>query len=283
MAARPRGSGPRRPPKDQPNPWLVGLALALVLGTVGVVAFGLMHGGGGTAAAGTTTSSTLPDGTTTTTLPGQTTTTVPDDGTGATITLPDGGTGAGPIASIGDPIPLSDLKLSSDDIGPLDFGADGDEVLGRLVATFGPPTDDTGFIVGSGTFGECPGWSIRVVNWGPLVIVVRGEPGDNAFVSYRLDLDYGGVSSPTKDIATLSGLRVLDTVAELNDIYSNYSIEFVVDQNVGLTFQLKLTPNDSVLLWGPVDSQAADALVTGIYSPDACDQTAATTTTAPGA
>jgi hypothetical protein len=282
MAARPRGSGPRRPPKDQPNPWLVGLALALVLGTAGVVTFGLMHGGGGTAAAGTTTSSTLPDGATSTTLPGQTTTTVPGDGTGSTITLPDGGTGAGPIDPIGDPIPLSDLKLSSDDIGPLDFGADGDEVLGRLVATFGQPTDDTGFIVGSGTFGECPGWSIRVVNWGPLVIVVRGEPGDNAFVSYRLDVRYGGVSSPTRDLATLSGLRVLDTVAELNDIYSNYSVQFVVDQNVGLTFQLKLTANDSVLLWGPVDSQADDALVTGIYSPDACDQTAATTTTAPG-
>jgi hypothetical protein len=281
MAARPRGSGPRRPPKPQPNPWLVGLALALVLATIGVVAFGLMHGGGGTAAAGTTT--TLPDGQTTSSLPDGATTTTLGDGTGSTITLPDGGTGADPIASIGDPIPLSDLKLSSDDIGPLDFGADGDEVLGRLVATFGQPTDDTGFIVGSGAFGECPGWSIRVVNWGPLVIVVRGEPGDNAFVSYRLDVRYGGVSSDTTDIATLSGLRVLDTVAELKATYSNYSVEFAVDQNVGLTFQLKLTQNDSVLLWGPVDSQADDALVTGIYSPDACDQTAATTTTAPGA
>jgi hypothetical protein len=276
MAARPRGSGPRRPPKPQPNPWLVGLALALVLATIGVVAFGLMHGGGGTAAAGTTT--TLPtakprqlaDGATTTTL---------GDGTGAR-SLP-GSAPAPPDRFDRGSDPLGDRNSVPTTSGPR-LRRRWRQVWGAG-RTFGQPTDDTGFIVGSGAFGECPGWSIRVVNWGPLVIVVRGEPGDNAFVSYRLDVRYGGVSSDTTDIATLSGLRVLDTVAELKATYSNYSVEFAVDQNVGLTFQLKLTPNDSVLLWGPVDSQADDALVTGIYSPDACDQTAATTTTAPGA
>jgi hypothetical protein len=283
MSPRPRGSGPRRPPQQQPNPWLVGLALALVLATVGVIAFGLMHGGGEASTAGST-STTLPDGATTTSLPGGETTTTVDGGAGTTITHPDGGTDGGEITAVGDPIPISDLKLSSNDIGPLDFGADGDEVLGRLVATFGQPTDDTGFRVGDGTFGECPGWSIRVVRWGPLNVVVRGEPGDNAFVSYRLDLRYGGVSSPTTDIATLSGLRVMDTVAELEATYSNYYIEYVVDEAVGLVFQLKLSQNEPVLLWGPVDSQADDSLVTGIYSPDACDQTAAgTTTTTAGA
>lgn len=272
MAARPRGSGPRRPPKEQPNPWLVGLAIALVLVTVGVIAFGLMHGGGsGDGTAAPTTVTTAPGTDTSTTLPGETTTTLP--GTITTITLPGGGVTTGPIESVGDPIPISDLTLTSDDIGPLDFGADGEDVLGRLVATFGQPTDDTGFIVGSGSFGECPGWSIRVVRWGPLNIVVRGEPGDSSFVSYRLDLRYGGISSPTRDIATLSGLRVMDTVAELEATYSDYHVEYVVEQDVGLTFQLKLTPNDDVLLWGPVDSQADDALVTGIYSPDSCDQT----------
>ncbi len=282
MAARPRGSGPRRPPKDQPNPWLVGLAIALVLATVGVIAFGLLHGGGpGTAA--TTTAPTLPGDSTSSTNPGDTTSST-EPGSATTITLPGGGVIDGPITAIGDPIPISDLTMTSDDIGPLDFGSDGDEVLGRLVATFGQPTDDTGFIVGSGSFGECPGWSIRVVRWGPLNIVVRGEPGDSAFVSYRLDLRYGGVSSPTRDLATLSGLRVMDTVAELTATYASFFIEYVVEEDVGLTFQLKLSQNEEVLLWGPVDSQAPDALVTGIYSPDACDQTASptpTTTTTP--
>ena len=281
MAPRPRGSGPRPPARQQPNPWLVGLALALVLVTVGVIAFGILHGGGSTSAAPTTT--TLPTGETTTTLPGSETTTTLA-GSLTTVTIADGGTGSGPIEPVGDPIPLGDLKLSSDDIGPLDFGMDGDEVLGRLVSTFGQPTDDTGFMVGSGSFGECPGWSIRIVNWGPLAVVVRGEPGDSAFVSYRLDLRYGGVTSPTRDLSTLSGLRVMDTVAELTAIYGSFYIEYVVEQDVGLTFQLKLTQNEPILLWGPVDSQAPDALVTGIYSPDACDQTASpnpTTTTTP--
>ena len=274
------GSGPRRPPpKAQPNPWIGGLAIGLVLATIGVIAFGLLHGGeDDPGTAGTTSTTRATDGSTGTTgvtVPGETSSTTAGDGTATSVTLPGGNTLPTEIAPIGAPIPMSELKMSSNDIGPLDFGADGDEVLGRLVATFGQPTADTGFIVGSGTFGECPGWSIRVVRWGPLNIVVHGEVGDSAFVSYRLDLRYGGITSPTTDLSTLSGLRVGDTVGELEATYESFYIEYVVEQDIGLTFQLKLTQPESVLLWGPVDSQAADALVTGIYSPDACDTIAA--------
>jgi len=276
---RPRGSGPRRPPKEQPNPWLVGLALAVVLATVSVIAFGLLNGGddGGTAA--TTTATTAPGGTTETTAPGGSTSSTTTDGTAPTITLPGGGTVTGPIEAVGSPIPISELQMSSDDIGPLDFGADGDEVLGRLVSTFGQPSGDTGFFVGDGTFGECPGWGIRVVRWGPLNIVLHGEPGDSSFVSYRLDVRYGGAGTLPMDIATLSGLRVYETVAELESTYSSFFVDFVVEEDVGLTFQVKLSQNEAVLLWGPVDSTAQDALITGIYSPDACDTTATTTPT----
>lgn len=273
----PRGRRTAPPPRGgQPSPWLVGLAIAIVLATVSIIAFGLLSGGGdGTAA--TTTSTTLGDGTTDST--GDTSTTLPDDGSATSFTLPGGGTTDGTIVSVGDPIPIGDLKMSSEDIGPLDFGMDGDEVLGRLVSTFGQPTDDTGFFTGSGSFGECPGDSIRVVQWGPLNIVVKGEAGNSEFASYRLDLRYGGISSPTTDIATLSGLRVGDTVGELEATYAQFYIEYVVDQEVGLTFQLALSQNDDVLLWGPVESQASDARVTGIYSPDSCTTVSTTTTT----
>ena len=81
-------------------------------------------------------------------------------------------------------------------------------MLGRLVATFGDPTQDTGFIVGSGSWGECAGDAIRVVQWGPLNIVVKGEVGASVFVSYRLDVKYGGITSPPADMETKSGLRV---------------------------------------------------------------------------
>lgn len=275
------GGGPSRPPTAQPNPWLVGAAIAIVLATVSIIAFGLF--GDTETAAGTTTTATPGDGTTVTTsdTTGPTTDITTDtslvDGN-TTVSIPTGGTG-NTIPAVGSPIPLAELKLSSNDIGPLDFGDDGDEVLGRLVSTFGPPTDDTGFVTGSGSFGECPGESIRVVRWGPLNVVVRGEVGDSEFVSYRLDLKWGGISSPTVDLATVSGLRVGNKVSELRSIYSQFNLEFVVDQGVGgLVFQLRLNSNSEILLWGPVDSQADDALVTGIYSPDSCRSPSTTTT-----
>ena len=214
------------------------------------------------------------------TTPGDTDTT-PGDTTNATTdsteaTLP-GGDDAPPISAVGDPIPIGELTMSSDDIGPLDFGDAGNEVLGRLVRTFGQPTDDTGFIVGNGDFGECPGDSIRVVRWGPLNIVTKGEASNHVFASYRMDLRYGGITSPTTDMTTVSGLRVGQTVGELEAIYGEYKIEYIVDQTVGQTFELRASAGGSLLLWGPVDSNAPGALVTGIYSPDSCDPDAGST------
>jgi hypothetical protein len=110
-----------------------------------------------------------------------------------------------------------------------------------------------------------------VVRWGPLNIVTRGEAGDHEFVSYRLDLRYGGVATPPTDMATLSGLRVGDTVEQLESTYAGYVIEYVVDEDVSLVFELRSQRGGELLLWGPVDSQAPDSLVTGIYSPDPCD------------
>jgi hypothetical protein len=160
--------------------------------------------------------------------------------------------------------------MSSNDVGPLDFGDDAEEVLGRLAATFGDATQDTGFIVGNGSFGECAGDSIRVVQWGPLNVIIRGEPGASTFASYRMDLRYGGLTSPTRDMSTLSGLRVGDTVDQLETIYSGFVIEYVIDPSAGLTFELRSQRGGELLLWGPVESQDAEALVTGIYSPDSC-------------
>lgn len=253
------------------------MAIATVLAAISVIAFGLLASDGTSSAAPTTTAApgdTTPGDTT----PGDTTPgdTTPGDTTGSTggtdstqATLPGSGE-PNTIAPVGVPIAINELTMSSNDIGPLEFGDPGNDVLGRLVSTFGQPTDDTGFIIGNGGFGECPGESIRVVRWGPLNIVTRGEPSNHVFVSYRMDLKYGGITSPTTDMATLSGLRVGDTVGELEEIYSDFNIQYVVDQDVGLTFELRASVGGDVLLWGPVDSQAPDALVTGLYSPDSC-------------
>ncbi|MFH1329578.1 MAG: hypothetical protein ABIJ48_02805 [Actinomycetota bacterium] len=279
----PRSGGGYGPPA-QPNAWLIGLAVAVALAAISIIAFGFLAPDDETAA--TTTTTTNGDGTTptagdgstttagdgsTTTGDGSTTTTTGTDGTVTTTSIPDGGTP--PIVAVGDPIPITELTLTKDDIGPLDFGDDGDQVLGRLVATFGEPTQDTGFIVGSGSWGECPGNAIRVVQWGPLNIVVNGEVGSSEFVSYRLDLRYGGITSPTTDMETKSGLRVMDTVGQMREIYAGFLIEFVVDTDAGLVFELRGQRGGDLLLWGPVESQNDDARVTGIYSPDSCDRT----------
>ncbi len=266
----PRGSGahPYRG-GGQANPWLVGLAVAAVLIAVSVISFGLFAPEDGTAAPTTTTATTDPTATTTaTTLPGATTSTTVGP---AEITIPTTVT-PGEITAVGDPIPVNELTMTSSDIGVLDFGDDGDLVLGQLAATFGAPTQDTGFIIGTGAFGECPGDSIRVVQWGPLNVVIAGDATANAFVSYRMDLSYGNLTSPTRDIATLSGLRVGDFVSQLEEIYEGFVIEYVVDPDVGLVFQLFAQRGGDLLLWGPVDSQDPEGLVTGIYSPDSCDR-----------
>lgn len=270
----PRSGG--RPPRssgDQPNPWLVGAAVASVLAALSIITFGVFGGESTTAGTTLTTATTVP-GTETTIPDDGSTTTLPDDGSSTTTpgqtTIPT--TGGDTITPIGDAILLSDIKMAASALGPLEFGQDSDEVLGRLAATYGQPTDDTGFFVGDGTFGECPGDSVRVVRWGPLNIVSVGEEGSADFVSYRLDLRYGGITSPTTDIATLSGLRVGDTVGDLESIYSGFAIEYVVDEGVGgLTFELRENQAGDILLWGPVDSQAPEALVTGIYSKDFCE------------
>ena len=170
------------------------------------------------------------------------------------------------------PNPVADLAMSAAGLGDLGFGDTSATVLSRLAATFGDPTQDTGFFVGSGSWGECPGEAIRVVQWGPLNIVSRGEAAGAQFISYRLDLKYGGLNSETTDIMTLSGLQVGDTVGQLKEVYGNFNLQFVVDPDAGLVFELRESPTGDILLWGPVDSQDDDATVTGIYSPDSCDR-----------
>jgi hypothetical protein len=269
----PRPGGGTYGPPAQVNPWLIGLAIAVVLAAVSIIAFGFLAPDDETAASTTTTTgdgtttSTTGDGTTTT-GDGTTTSTTSTNGTVTTTSLPSGETP--PVTAFGDPIPITELTLTKDDIGLLDFGDDGDQVLGRLAATFGDPTQDTGFTVGNGSWGECAGDAIRVVQWGPLVIVVKRTGAASTFVSYRLDVKYGGITSPPTDIETKSGLRVMDTVGQMKEIYSGFLIEFSVHEEVGLVFELKDQLGADLLLWGPVESQNDDGHVTGIYSPDSC-------------
>ena len=111
----PRSGGGAYGPPPQPNPWLIGLAVAVVLAAVSIIAFGFLAPGDETAA--TTTSTTAGDGSTTSTTGDGTTSTTGDgttgtdgttsttgtDGTVTTSSIPDGETP--PVTAFGDPIP----------------------------------------------------------------------------------------------------------------------------------------------------------------------------------
>ncbi len=268
---------PRLPPAGPPrSPLLTGLILGLLLVVLSIALFQFARGDD-TAA-----------GPTETTAPGDTVagdggttvagseTTAPDDGsTTSSTTLPSSGQ---PYVAAGDPIPIEDLTLQVDGIGEVKLGQPAAEAIGRLIASLGEPDSDSGNIVSSGTYGACTGDAVRIVTWGPLAAVVLvDDDGTETFAGYRVDWDIpttaGGTlaDSPASDLATLSGLQVGNSVRELKTIYNGFNIDFVDDPQLHTTFELRGANTDNLLLWGPVTADTDAGIVTGIYSPNACE------------
>jgi hypothetical protein len=257
---------PTLPPATPPrSPLLTGLIVALLLAVISIAFFQLLgNDDEPTAAATSTTVST------TTAAPGETTTTSPTAGT-VTTTATAPPASFDPYVASGEPVPTEQLTLAVDGIGPIEFGSPADEAVGRLIASLGDPTTDSGPVTSTGTYGACEGEMERIVRWGPLVAVVVIDPdGTEIFGGYRLDLQYGDIlSSPATDLATVSGLKAGDSILTLEDIYSNFRIDYVVVPGLDTTFQL-FGSSGANLLWGPVTSEADDGTVLGIYAPDAC-------------
>lgn len=257
---------PTLPPATPPrSPLLTGLIVALLLAVVSIAFFQLLGNDDEPAASATSTTAA-----TTTGAPGTTTTTNPDAGTSTTAVTAEPAS-FDPYVAVGEPVPTEQLTLAVDGIGPIEFGSPADEAVGRLIASLGDPTTDSGPVTSTGTYGACDGEMERIVRWGPLVAVVVIDPdGTEIFGGYRLDLQYGDIlSSAATDLATVSGLKAGDSVLTLEDIYSNFRIDYVVVPGLDTTFQL-FGSSGANLLWGPVTSEADDGTVLGIYAPDAC-------------
>ncbi|MDH3730918.1 MAG: hypothetical protein OES13_07345, partial [Acidimicrobiia bacterium] len=227
------GEPPRVPPSSLP-PFLVGLIVGIALAAVSIVGFLVFRrDDGGTAAATTTTVTTVAS--TGTAATGSTVATVVIPTTLPTVTtLP-----AVPIPAVGDPVLLEDLAMGSSGLGDLRFGDNGDTTLGRLVATFGQPDQDTGTYISTGTLGTCDGDPVRFVRWGPLGVIVLNPDADPTFAAYRLDLGFGDLESLAADLRTVSGLRAGDSVSDLESIYADaFTVTYEVDPESGLEFQL---------------------------------------------
>jgi hypothetical protein len=266
----PQATPPAQPPG---SPLLTGLIIGLLLIALSVAVFQVLGSDdGGTAAPGSTTTTSGDSDTSTTIGDGQTTTTGDN---GATTTSP----GTTPYPPVGDPIPLDNLNLKADGfkvtaegIANIEFGTDADTAVGQLVSSFGASTQDTGWQVSTEQFGVCSGDFERIVYFGPFAAIVTKQDGTEIFNGYRSDLQFGDLTNPAASLETLSGLKIGDTVADLNSIYAGEKVEFSTDPKLGEIFRVVGGSTGNLLLWGPVEGTADTDRVIGIYAPDVCDR-----------
>lgn len=260
---------PTTPPAQPPgSPLLTGLIIGLLLIALSVAVFQLLS----------------PDdsgeaGSTTTTVPGETTTTAGQ----ATTTTEGGTTTTLPATDPYDPVPppieverlkmiTNGMRVNDNDIKDIVFGDDAATAIGRYVASFGDPTEDTGWQVSTGQYGVCAGDLERVVIFGPYAAIVTKPGGAEIYNGYRHDLTYGDLNNPAADLETLSGLTIGDTVADLKSIYAGENVVFSTDPKLGQVYEVRGSTSGSLLLWGPVEGEGDDDRVIGIYAPDICSR-----------
>ena len=245
------------------SPLLTGLIVLLLLVVLSIAAFQFLRDDEPDVTAGQMTTEASGDSPTTA---GPSDTQPTTTSTPAT-TVDDGATFA-PYEAKGAVIPVSELTLAVDAIGPILLGESAEDAIGQLIASLGEPAEDSGPVKSSGDYGSCDGATERIVRFGALVAIVVVDPnGLETFGGYRLDLDYGGLQSATVNIETLSGLKVGNSFAQLESIYERFDVKIVTDAELGDVFELR-NSNGVLLLWGPVS--ALNGFVRGIYSPDAC-------------
>jgi len=80
------------------------------------------------------------------------------------------------------------VQLRGDGLGVVTFGDGAEPTIAALTSIYGPPEVDSGYEVG-------PSGRVRRVSFGPLVVVLAGDPGAEVFTSWSYKPD-GQVSKP---------------------------------------------------------------------------------------
>lgn len=261
---------PTTPPAQPPgSPLLTGLIIGLLLIALSVAVFQLLGPDDSDTVAGTTTTS---EGDETTTTDGSGTTTTSDD-TVTTTSIP----ATEPYPPVDPLIPVADMKMITDgmrindnDIPDIVFGTDADVAIGRFVASFGAPTNDTGWQISTNGYGVCAGELERIVFFGTYAAIVTKPGGQEVFSGYRQDLLTGDLTHPASGLETLSGLKVGDTVEQLQEIYKSQNVSFAVDPKLDNVYLVESSTSGNLLLWGPVEGEESDDRVVGIFAPDVC-------------
>jgi len=214
-------------------------------------------------------------GTTTTTLDGTATTTTLD-GTGTTTTTATTLPSTEPYPPVDPPIPASDLKMMTDglrvndnDIKDIVFGTDADLAIGRLTASFGDP-EDTGWQTSTDQWGVCAGDLERVLTFDTFAAIVTKSGGQEVYNGYRNDINFGDITQAPATLETLSGLKIGDTVDDLQTIYADQRVTFGTNPRLGPTYSVVSAASGTTLLWGPVEGEDPSDRIIGIYAPDVC-------------
>jgi hypothetical protein len=262
---------PPTSPNGQPpgSPLLTGLIIGLLLVALSVAVFQLFGAEDDGTAAGTTTTSTAAGESTTSTAAGESTT------TSSSTTLP----ATDPYPPVEPPIPAEDMKMMTDglrindnDIKDIVFGQEADLAVGRLVASFGEATQDTGWQTSTGQYGVCAGDLERIVIFDTFAAIVTKSGGQEIFNGYRNDLTTGELGTGPASIETLSGLVIGDTVATMQGIYAGQRVVFGTDPKLGPIYEVNSAASGSQLLWGPDEGEDDSDRVIGIYAPDVCSR-----------
>jgi hypothetical protein len=245
-------------PPDRPRNrgiWLIPIVLLVAVVIVWILVFLDNDSTTTTTLIAESTTTTVPEPTTTTATPDTTTTTtVPETTTTTVAAFPPPAT----WPPTGDPIDVADLTLRAAGIGPIDIGAPIADVAGAFGATLGEA-------IASGDDDLCPPAESYWLQWSDLRVIFDGFGDDATFVSYRYE-DVG--AGEPLGLSTLSGLSVGDTVADLAQIYSQFTITFELIDGVD---HFRLNDGGELLLWGPVSSTEPEGIVEGIYSPSPCE------------
>jgi hypothetical protein len=249
-----------QPPDDKggsrSKAWFVPAGIiAAILVAVGILVFG------GSTTTTTTTiaalSTTSTPETASTTSPPVATTTSPPATTTTVIAYPQ----PEDWPPIGDPIDIADLTLKQAAIGTIDLGTPIDDAAGALTASLGEAT-------ASGIDDLCPPDESYWLAFGQLTAIFDGFGSDSVFVSYRYNEPEG--TDAELGLKTLSGIAIGDTVEDLINTYTQFTISFEI---IDSKDHFRLSDGGELLLWGPVSSIDSAGLIEGIYSPTACDAT----------
>jgi hypothetical protein len=161
----------------------------------------------------------------------------------------------------GEPIDVADLTLKQSAIGPIDIGMPIADAAGALTASLGEAT-------ASDIDGLCPPDESYRLQFGQLTAIFDGFDSSSVFVSYRYDEPQG--TDPELGLKTLSGIAIGDTVEDLINTYTQFTISFEIIASKDF---FRLSDGGELLLWGPISSADPAGLIEGIYSPTVCDTT----------